>query len=83
MLQAHSVEVHKLYLTAQPEIGTLIESVTTLKHVEESSEHLEQLQFESLSEAVESLLDWYRDFGIESDVDGAISEFGPVTVGHS
>ncbi|XP_061389065.1 microsomal triacylglycerol transfer protein [Musca vetustissima] len=80
LLQAHSVETHKLYLTAQPEIGTLIESVTTFKHIEEIAEPVEQLKFESLTEAVESLLEWYREFEIESDVDGAISEFGPVTL---
>ncbi|XP_073826575.1 microsomal triacylglycerol transfer protein [Musca autumnalis] len=80
LLQAHSVETHKLYLTAQPEIGTFIESITTLKHIEATSEPVEQLQFETLPEAVESLLEWYREFEIESDVDGEISEFGPVTL---
>ncbi|XP_075153304.1 microsomal triacylglycerol transfer protein [Haematobia irritans] len=80
LLQAHSVETHQMHLTAQPEIGTIVESVFTMKHVSATEEHVEQLEFETLDEAVQSLLDWYREFDMEADVDGAVTEYGLVTL---
>lgn len=80
LLKANSVETHKMYLTAQPDVGTFVESIFTLQHTEVTSEYLEQLEFETLEEAVNSTLEWYREFDLEADVDGAISEFGEVTV---
>lgn len=69
-----------MYLTAQPDVGTFVESIFTLQHTEVTSEYVEQLEFETLEEAVNSTLEWYREFDLEADVDGAISEFGEVTV---
>lgn len=80
LLKANSVETHKMYLTAQPDVGTFVESIFTLQHTEVTSEYVEQLEFETLEEAVNSTLEWYREFDLEADVDGAISEFGEVTV---
>ncbi|XP_013119487.2 microsomal triacylglycerol transfer protein [Stomoxys calcitrans] len=80
LLQAHSVETHKMHLTAQPEVGTIVESLLTLKHVTATTEHVEQLDFETLEEAVQSLMEWYREFDLEADVDGAVTEYGLVTL---
>lgn len=79
MLKATSVETHQMSLTAKSDAGSKIESVFTLKHIK-ASEEPNQLEFPTLDKAIESLLEWYRVFDIEADVDGAISEINGITV---
>lgn len=80
LLTATSVETHKINLEAQPEVGSQVESVFTLKHTTFATESVEQMPFKTLEEAIKSLLEWYRVFDIEADVDGVISEIKDNTV---
>ncbi|XP_065355823.1 microsomal triacylglycerol transfer protein [Calliphora vicina] len=80
LLTASSVESHKLNLEAQPEVGTKVESLFVLKHSTFTSEPVEQLAYKTSDEAIKSLLDWYRVFDIEADVDGVISEIKDVNL---
>lgn len=80
LLTASSVESHKLNLEAQPEVGTQVESLFVLKHSTFTSESVDQLGYETSQEAIKSLLDWYRVFDIEADVDGVISEIKDINV---
>lgn len=82
LLTASSVETHKISLEAQPEVGSQVESLLKLKHSKFSSQPAEQLVYQSSEEALNSLLDWYRVFDIEADVDGVISEIKDVTVSY-
>ncbi|XP_054743104.1 microsomal triacylglycerol transfer protein [Anastrepha obliqua] len=74
LMQAISSEKHRIALTSKPDVGSEVSSQFTLTHLVESSDLVEQLEFGTLDEAVKSLLEWYRVFDIEADVDGALSE---------
>ncbi|XP_037805921.1 microsomal triglyceride transfer protein large subunit isoform X1 [Lucilia sericata] len=80
LLLASSVETHKLSLEAQPEVGTQVESLLFLKHTAFAAEPVEQLPYKTSEEAIKSLLEWYRVFEIEADVDGVISEIKDITL---
>ena len=80
LLKATSVETHKINLEAQPEVGSQVESVFILKHTTFADESVEQMPYKTSEEAIKSLLEWYRVFDIEADVDGVISEIKDNTV---
>lgn len=80
LLTASSTETHKISLEAKPEVGSYVESLFVMRHKKVSSKQAEQLPFKSSEDAVRSLLDWYRVFDIEADVDGVISELKNVKV---
>ncbi|KNC31217.1 hypothetical protein FF38_14346 [Lucilia cuprina] len=80
LLLASSVETHKLSLEALPEVGTQVESLLFLKHTTFAVEPVEQLPYKTSEEAIKSLLEWYRVFEIEADVDGVISEIKDITL---
>ena len=80
LLKATSEETHKINLEAQPEVGSQVESVFLLKHTTFAAETVEQMPYKTLEEAIKSLLEWYRVFDIEADVDGVISEIKDNTV---
>uniref|UniRef100_A0A1B0AUP2 Vitellogenin domain-containing protein n=1 Tax=Glossina palpalis gambiensis TaxID=67801 RepID=A0A1B0AUP2_9MUSC len=74
LIKAQSVETHRMSLEAQPEVGSKVESLFVLEHTGSDEKSVKQLVFKSLDEAIESLLEWYRVFEINGDVDGVISE---------
>ncbi|XP_017043716.1 microsomal triglyceride transfer protein large subunit [Drosophila ficusphila] len=80
LLKAESVENHQLNLAAKPDVGTSVKSIFTIQHISQGSEDVKQLEQNSLDEAIKSLLEWYRVFDIESDVDGIISEIKEQTL---
>lgn len=80
LLTASSLETHKISLEAQPDVGSEVDSLLVLKHTAFTSEPVEQLPYKTSDEAIKSLLDWYRVFDIEADVDGVISEIKDITV---
>lgn len=80
LLKAESVEEHQLTLAAKPDVGSSIKSTFTLQHVSQGPENVKQLQLDSLDAAIESLLEWYRVFQLESDIDGLISALKEQTV---
>lgn len=80
LISVHSMETHHLSLTAKPNAGSLVESTIEFKHTNARAEGVEQLPYNTLAEAVNSLLEWHRVFDIAADVDGAISEIKDVTV---
>ncbi|KAH8328150.1 hypothetical protein KR067_004540 [Drosophila pandora] len=73
LLKAESVEEHQLTLAAKPDVGSLVKSTFTLQHVSQGPENVKQLEQDTLDGAIESLLEWYRVFQLESDIDGLIS----------
>lgn len=73
LLHAESQENHRLNLAAKPDVGSFVKSSLILQHVSQGSEEVKQLQLGSLDKAIQSLLEWYRVFELESDVDGMIS----------
>ncbi|XP_067622983.1 microsomal triacylglycerol transfer protein [Eurosta solidaginis] len=72
--QAISSEKHRIALASKPDVGSEVSSQFSVTHLVESSDVVKQLKFDTLDEAVKSLLEWYRVFDIEADGDGAISE---------
>ncbi|KAH8412580.1 hypothetical protein KR009_003259, partial [Drosophila setifemur] len=80
LLKAESVEQHLLTLAAKPDVGSSVKSVLTLQHISQGSEEVKQLEQPTLQAAIESLLEWYRVFEMESDVDGLISELKEQTL---
>ncbi|XP_017082383.2 LOW QUALITY PROTEIN: microsomal triglyceride transfer protein large subunit [Drosophila eugracilis] len=80
LLKAESLEDHLLNLAAKPDVGSLVKSTLVLQHISQGSEEVKQLDVGSLEEAIESLLEWYRVFRLESDVDGMISEIKEQTL---
>ncbi|KAH8269298.1 hypothetical protein KR018_002210, partial [Drosophila ironensis] len=80
LLKAESVEEHRLTLAAKPDVGSTVRSVLSLEHVAQGSEEVRQLEHDTLEAAIESLLEWYRVFHLESDVDGLISELKEQTL---
>lgn len=79
LLKAESLETHRLTLAAKPDAGSLVRGKLLLQHVAEG-EQVEQLQQETLAAAIESLLEWYRVFELEADVDGSISKLKEQTL---
>ncbi|XP_017121172.1 microsomal triglyceride transfer protein large subunit [Drosophila elegans] len=80
LLKAETVENHRLSLAAKPDVGSSVKSTLTLQHISQGSEEVKQLGVDSLEEAIQSLLEWYRVFELESDVDGLISEIKEQTL---
>ncbi|KAH8393212.1 hypothetical protein KR200_004529, partial [Drosophila serrata] len=80
LLKAESVEIHRLSLAAKPDVGSVVKSVLILQQSGQGSSDVKQLEQNSLESAIESLLEWYRVFELESDVDGIISELKEQTV---
>lgn len=80
LMKAQSVETHRMSLEAQPDVGSQVESLFVLEHTGSDEKSVKQLIFKSLDEAIESLLEWYRVFEINGDVDGVISESRDQTV---
>ncbi|KAM7353285.1 microsomal triacylglycerol transfer protein isoform 2-T2 [Cochliomyia hominivorax] len=80
LLKASSLETHEISLEAQPEVGSQVESLFVLKHSTFGSQPVEQLPYKTSEDAIKSLLDWYRVFDIEADVDGIISEIKNTTL---
>ncbi|KAH8266345.1 hypothetical protein KR038_011757, partial [Drosophila bunnanda] len=80
LLKAQSVETHRLSLAAKPDVGSVVRSVLILQQSGQGSSDVKQLEQDSLEAAIESLLEWYRVFELESDVDGIISELKERTV---
>uniref|UniRef100_A0A1A9WL31 Vitellogenin domain-containing protein n=1 Tax=Glossina brevipalpis TaxID=37001 RepID=A0A1A9WL31_9MUSC len=74
LMKAKSIETHHMALEAQPDIGSQVQSEFLLEHTATGEQPVNQLIFDNLDEAIESLLDWYRVFDIKGDVDGVISE---------
>ncbi|KAH8377223.1 hypothetical protein KR093_004326, partial [Drosophila rubida] len=72
LLRAESKETHRLTLAAKPDVGSLVRGSLRLQHLAEGAEQVAQLEYASLEAAIESLLEWYRVFPLEADVDGAI-----------
>ncbi|XP_017860076.1 PREDICTED: microsomal triglyceride transfer protein large subunit [Drosophila arizonae] len=79
LLRAESVETHRLTLAAKPDAGSVVHSKLRLQHLAEG-EGVEQLQQPTLAAAIESLLEWYRVFELEADVDGEISKLKEQTL---
>ncbi|KAH8282010.1 hypothetical protein KR054_004908, partial [Drosophila jambulina] len=80
LLKAESVETHRLSLTAKPDVGSVVRSALILQQSGQGSSEVKQLEQDSLEAAIEGLLEWYRVFELESDVDGIISELKEQTV---
>ncbi|XP_018790843.1 PREDICTED: microsomal triglyceride transfer protein large subunit [Bactrocera latifrons] len=80
LMQAISSEKHRIGLAAKPDVGSEVSAKFSLTHLVESADEVKQLEFDKLDDAVESLLEWYRVFDIEADVDGAISEIKDTTL---
>lgn len=80
LMQAISSEKHRIGLAAKPDVGSEVSAKFSLTHLVESADVVKQLEFDKLDDAVQSLLEWYRVFDIEADVDGAISEIKDTTV---
>lgn len=80
LLRAESLETHRLALASKPDAGSLVRGNLRLQHVAQSEELVEQLKQSTLEAAIESLLEWYRVFPLEADVDGAIGELKERTV---
>ncbi|XP_016974444.1 microsomal triglyceride transfer protein large subunit [Drosophila rhopaloa] len=80
LLKAESVESHRLSLLAKPDVGSSVKSTLILQHISLGSEEVKQLEVDSLEDAIQSLLEWYRVFELESDVDGMISEIKEQTI---
>lgn len=84
LLRAESMETHRLTLTAKPDVGSVVRGRLRLQHVAQGGEEqVPQLQQPTLDAAIDSLLEWYRVFELEADVDGVISELQEQTVGIS
>ncbi|XP_036222546.2 microsomal triacylglycerol transfer protein [Bactrocera oleae] len=80
LMQAISSEKHRIGLAAKPDVGSEVSAKFSLTHLVESADVVKQLEFDKLDDAVQSLLEWYRVFDIEADVDGAISEIKDTTL---
>ncbi|CAD6999458.1 unnamed protein product [Ceratitis capitata] len=80
LMQAISSEKHRIALASKPDVGSEVSAKFSLTHLVESSDLVKQLEFATLDEAINSLLEWYRVFDIEADVDGAISEIKDTTL---
>ncbi|KAH8248835.1 hypothetical protein KR032_003524, partial [Drosophila birchii] len=80
LLKAESVETHRLSLAAKPDVGSVVRSVLVLQQSGQGSSDVKQLEQDSLEAAIKSLLEWYRVFELESDVDGIISELKEQTL---
>ncbi|KAH8334030.1 hypothetical protein KR059_006018, partial [Drosophila kikkawai] len=80
LIKAESVESHRLSLAAKPDVGSLVKSVLILQQSGQGSSDVKQLDQDSLEAAIEGLLEWYRVFELESDVDGIISELKEQTL---
>ncbi|XP_034097733.1 microsomal triacylglycerol transfer protein [Drosophila albomicans] len=80
LLRAESKETHRLTLAAKPDVGSLVRGNLRLQHLAEGAEQVPQLDHATLEAAVESLLEWYRVFPLEADVDGAIGELKKQTL---
>ncbi|XP_034669643.1 LOW QUALITY PROTEIN: microsomal triglyceride transfer protein [Drosophila subobscura] len=80
LLRAESVETHRLTLAAKPDVGSTVQSILLLQHASQGSEEVKQLAVSSLEAAIESLLEWYRVFQLEADVDSSISELQQQTL---
>lgn len=80
LLRAISQETHRLSLAAKPDAGSLVRASLQLQHVAQGEPEVQQLQQPTLEAAIESLLEWYRVFELEADVDGVISELKEQTV---
>lgn len=77
LIQANSRETHRMQLTANRELGSNVESFIELKLLRTTSDttgSVEQRKHNSLDEAVDSLMDWYRVFELPADIDGEISD---------
>ncbi|XP_001988392.2 microsomal triglyceride transfer protein large subunit [Drosophila grimshawi] len=75
LLRANSLETHRLTLAAKPDAGSLVRSELRLQHVAlGEEEEPQQLEQPTLQAAIDSLLEWYRVFDLEADVDSVISE---------
>lgn len=83
LLRAISKETHRLSLAAKPDAGSLVRASLQLQHVAQGEPEVTQLQQPTLEAAIESLLEWYRVFELEADVDGVISELKEQTVRQS
>lgn len=80
LLRAVSTETHRLTLAAKPDAGSLVRATLQLQHFGQGETQVPQLEQSTLEAAIDSLLEWYRVFGLEADVDGAISELKEQTV---
>ncbi|EDW05068.1 GH23199 [Drosophila grimshawi] len=81
LLRANSLETHRLTLAAKPDAGSLVRSELRLQHVAlGEEEEPQQLEQPTLQAAIDSLLEWYRVFDLEADVDSVISELKGQTV---
>ncbi|KAH8271860.1 hypothetical protein KR044_008382, partial [Drosophila immigrans] len=80
LLRAESKESHRLTLAAKPDVGSLVRGSLRLQHLAEGSEQVKQLEYSTLEAAIGSLLEWYRVFPLEADVDGAIGELKQQTL---
>ncbi|XP_034472852.1 microsomal triglyceride transfer protein large subunit isoform X2 [Drosophila innubila] len=80
LLRAESTETHRLTLAAKPDAGSLVRGNLRLQHVAQGDEQVQQLEHSTLEAAIESLLEWYRVFPLEADVDGAIGELKEQTL---
>ncbi|XP_030555870.1 microsomal triglyceride transfer protein large subunit [Drosophila novamexicana] len=81
LLRAESMETHRLTLTAKPDVGSVVRGRLRLQHVAQGGEEqVPQLQQPTLDAAIDSLLEWYRVFELEADVDGVISELQEQTL---
>ncbi|XP_037957961.1 microsomal triglyceride transfer protein large subunit [Teleopsis dalmanni] len=81
LLKATSTEKHRVVLEAKTDVGSQVESVFEIKNLLENiKKPIDQMNFVTLDEAINSLLEWYRVFDIESDVDGVVSEIKDITL---
>lgn len=80
LMQAISSEKHRFGLASKPDVGSEVSAKFGLTHLVESSDVVKQLEFDTLDDVVNSLLEWYRVFDIEADVDGTISEIKDTTL---
>lgn len=80
LLRAVSTETHRLTLAAKPDAGSLVRASLQLQHVAQGEPQVAQLEQPTLEAAIESLLEWYRVFELEADVDGVIGELKKQTV---
>uniref|UniRef100_A0A0A1WYQ8 Microsomal triglyceride transfer protein large subunit n=1 Tax=Zeugodacus cucurbitae TaxID=28588 RepID=A0A0A1WYQ8_ZEUCU len=80
LMQAITSEKHRIALASKPDVGSEVSAKFGLTHLVESSDVVKQLEFDTLDDAVKSLLEWYRVFDIEADVDGAICEIKDTTL---
>ncbi|KAH8419370.1 hypothetical protein KR222_008293, partial [Zaprionus bogoriensis] len=80
LLRAVSTETHRLTLAAKPDAGSLVQASLELQHVAPGEQQVPQLEQPTLEAAIGSLLEWYRVFELEADVDGGISELKQQTL---